>query len=43
MRRVEKPWGYEIIWAETAEYVGKILKNVNRENQFLIDTIKEKK
>ncbi len=25
------------------EYVGKILKNVNRENQFLIDTIKEKK
>ena len=25
MRRVEKPWGYEIIWAETANYVGKIL------------------
>ncbi len=24
-RRVEKPWGYEIIWAETARYVGKIL------------------
>ena len=24
-RRVEKPWGYELIWAETAEYVGKIL------------------
>lgn len=24
-RRVEKPWGHEIIWAETDEYVGKIL------------------
>jgi mannose-6-phosphate isomerase len=24
-RRVEKPWGYEIIWAETKDYVGKIL------------------
>ena len=25
MRRVEKPWGHEIIWAETGDYVGKIL------------------
>ncbi len=25
MRRVEKPWGYEIIWAEASAYVGKIL------------------
>ncbi len=25
MRRVEKPWGYEIVWAETERYVGKIL------------------
>ena len=25
MRRVEKPWGYEIIWAETDLYVGKVL------------------
>ena len=23
--RVEKPWGYEIIWAKTDRYVGKIL------------------
>lgn len=23
---VEKPWGYEIIWAKTDKYVGKILK-----------------
>jgi mannose-6-phosphate isomerase len=22
---VEKPWGYELIWAHTARYVGKIL------------------
>ena len=25
MRRVEKPWGYEIIWAETEGYVGQLL------------------
>ncbi len=24
-QRVEKPWGYELIWAQTSEYVGKIL------------------
>ncbi len=25
MRRIDKPWGYEIVWAETDHYVGKIL------------------
>ena len=25
MRTVEKPWGHELIWAETSRYVGKIL------------------
>jgi mannose-6-phosphate isomerase-like protein (cupin superfamily) len=25
MRRVEKPWGHEIIWAETDRYVAKML------------------
>ncbi|MSP61091.1 MAG: cupin domain-containing protein [Myxococcales bacterium] len=25
MRRVEKPWGHELIWAHTERYVGKIL------------------
>ena len=25
MRKIEKPWGYEEIWAETDKYVGKIL------------------
>ena len=24
-RRVEKPWGHELIWAHTDQYVGKIL------------------
>ena len=24
-RRIEKPWGHELIWAETDLYVGKIL------------------
>lgn len=24
-QRVEKPWGYELIWAQTPEYVGKVL------------------
>lgn len=25
MRRVNKPWGYELIWAETSRYAGKLL------------------
>jgi len=25
VRRVEKPWGYELIWVETDRYVGKVL------------------
>ena len=24
-RKIDKPWGYEYIWAETKDYVGKIL------------------
>lgn len=24
-RRVDKPWGHEIVWAHTARYVGKII------------------
>ena len=24
-RRVQKPWGFELIWAETDRYVGKLL------------------
>lgn len=29
IERVEKPWGYELIWAKTADYVGKLL-HINR-------------
>lgn len=25
MKKVDKPWGYELIWAHTDKYVGKIL------------------
>ncbi len=25
MERIEKPWGYELIWAKTDRYAGKIL------------------
>jgi len=25
MKRIEKPWGYEVIWTETEHYVGKLL------------------
>ena len=25
MTRVEKPWGFELIWAHTEKYAGKIL------------------
>jgi len=24
-RHIEKPWGYELIWAESEDYVGKVL------------------
>jgi quercetin dioxygenase-like cupin family protein len=25
VKRVEKPWGYELLWAQTDRYVGKII------------------
>jgi mannose-6-phosphate isomerase-like protein (cupin superfamily) len=25
IQKVEKPWGYELIWAKTGDYVGKVL------------------
>jgi len=31
-RRIEKPWGHEVIWASTDRYVGKIL-HINRGHQ----------
>jgi mannose-6-phosphate isomerase len=32
VERVDKPWGYELIWAQTGEYLGKIL-HINRGGQ----------
>jgi mannose-6-phosphate isomerase len=32
IQRVEKPWGYELIWAKTKDYVGKIL-HINKGHQ----------
>ena len=34
-RRVDKPWGHELIWAETELYVGKIL-HVNAGEQLSV-------
>ena len=31
-RIVPKPWGQELIWAETKDYVGKLL-SINHDNQ----------
>lgn len=25
VKRIDKPWGYELLWAHTADYVGKVL------------------
>ncbi len=25
VRRIDKPWGYELVWAETELYIGKVL------------------
>jgi mannose-6-phosphate isomerase len=49
MRRVTKPWGYEIVWAETDRYVGKVLHidaghslsrqyHVKKDETFLVQT-----
>ena len=32
-RRVEKPWGYELIWAHTERYVGKLLHVLQYHNK----------
>ena len=42
VRRVQKPWGYEVVWAETDAYVGKLL-HINAGNRLSLQyhTIKE--
>lgn len=31
-KRIEKPWGYELIWVETEYYIGKIL-HINKKSK----------
>ena len=35
VKRVDKPWGYEIIWAHTDRYVGKVL-HINKGGQLSV-------
>ena len=39
--RVEKPWGYEIIWARTPKYVGKLL-HINAGHKLSLQYHREK-
>ena len=39
--RIEKPWGYELIWAHTSQYVGKIL-SINRGKRLSFQYHREK-
>ena len=41
IERVEKPWGYELIWAKTKDYVGKIL-HINAGHQLSLQYHNEK-
>lgn len=40
-RRVEKPWGHEVWWAQTADYAGKLLY-VNAGHQLSLQLHREK-
>jgi mannose-6-phosphate isomerase len=41
MRKVEKPWGYELIWAEAKTYVGKVI-HINRGERLSLQYHREK-
>ncbi len=41
IEKVDKPWGYELIWAKTKDYVGKIL-HINRGHKLSLQFHKEK-
>jgi quercetin dioxygenase-like cupin family protein len=41
IRKVEKPWGYELIWAKTDQYVGKML-HINKGHQLSLQYHREK-
>ncbi|MGZ3689766.1 MAG: cupin domain-containing protein [Bdellovibrionota bacterium] len=39
--RVEKPWGYELIWARTGDYVGKML-HINKGHKLSLQYHRQK-
>jgi mannose-6-phosphate isomerase-like protein (cupin superfamily) len=41
IKRVEKPWGYELIFAKTDQYVGKVL-HINKGHQLSLQYHREK-
>ena len=41
LKKIDKPWGYELLWAETTDYVGKVL--VVLQNQSLSLQFHERK
>jgi mannose-6-phosphate isomerase-like protein (cupin superfamily) len=41
VQRVDKPWGYELIWAKTGDYVGKVL-HINRGHQLSLQYHRKK-
>src|SRR5689334_25396992 len=41
IQRVEKPWGYELIWAKTKDYVGKIL-HINKGHKLSLQYHRQK-
>ncbi len=41
IQKVEKPWGYELIWAKTSDYVGKIL-HINKGHKLSLQYHRQK-
>lgn len=39
--KVEKPWGYELIWAKTSDYVGKVI-HINKGHQLSLQYHRQK-
>jgi mannose-6-phosphate isomerase len=42
IKKVEKPWGYELIFAHTEQYVGKVL-HIKKDQQLSLQYHREKK
>jgi len=41
IEKVEKPWGYELIWGKTSQYVGKVL-HINQGHQLSLQYHRKK-